>query len=1058
MSDKPSYEELEQRLRELEKESEKLKHTEKVLRESENWWRNFLSHNVAGIWRFEFSKPMPLSLPVDEQIEWMMDRSVLVEVNNVAAKMYGFSSADDVVGKTYREIFEYDEKAGRETIQTWIKQGYKFDRYEDYRITYTGEYRWSMKISHSLIENDHIIGSWGTEVDITDRKLAEDALRESEKKYRQLVESTNDWVWSCDINGIHIFSNQAVKSFLGYEPHEIIGKSAFKFMHPEDRNRVQKMVQQAVNQKRGWQEDTIRWLHKDGGVRYVESRAEPILDTEGYIAGFSGIDRDVTERKRADEALRESEERYRLLVETMSDSLVVIDTDGLVTYANDRACEMWRRTRDDILGRPVSYFMDEANQLIFRQELEKRKKGEHGSYELTFTRKDGKKVPTLISPKPIFDADGRFAGSFAVITDITGLKRAEESLRENESRYRSIFESANDAIFIIRDDVFMDCNRKALEMFGCTREQIIGKPPYTFSPIDQPDGSVSQEKALEKIKAAYEGEPQIFEWRHTKYDGTPFDAQVGMNLVELSTGIHLQAIVRDITEKKSLDKQIRLMQHWVEQSVDLFFWVREDSHILYVNQAVCHFLGYTKKEFRTMKVSDFDLDLPLEAWPGFTQKLREKGSYCFETRHRKKNGQVFPVEITANILNFEGKAHFFAYGRDISAKVSAEMERKELENQLRQAQKMEAIGTLAGGIAHDFNNILSSIIGFTEISMREVPPGSKLEDNLQRVFSAGIRAGDLVKQILAFSRQSDREIKPVQVKPIAQETLKLIRASLPATVEIHQDLRSDSPIMADPTQVHQIIMNLCTNAAHAMRDTGGRLVVGLTDVELDADITDKHQDMAPGPFVKLTVSDSGHGMAPEIKDRIFDPFYTTKELGEGTGLGLSVVHGIVTDCGGMISLESTPGEGSTFNVSFPVIESEQGAEIVTHAPLPTGTERILFVDDEEYQVEMGKQILELLGYRVTAETSSEEALKVFRSKPDEFDLVVTDLTMPKMTGDVLAKEIMAIRSDVPIILCTGYSEKITPAKAKTLGIKEVVMKPAVVEEIARTVRMVLDRH
>jgi CheY-like chemotaxis protein len=233
--------------------------------------------------------------------------------------------------------------------------------------------------------------------------------------------------------------------------------------------------------------------------------------------------------------------------------------------------------------------------------------------------------------------------------------------------------------------------------------------------------------------------------------------------------------------------------------------------------------------------------------------------------------------------------------------------------------------------------------------------------------------------------------------------------------------------------------------------------VGLTDVELGADITDPHPEMTPGPFIKLTVSDSGHGISPEIKDRIFDPFYTTKELGEGTGLGLSVVHGIVKDCGGIISVESTPEEGSTFNIFFPVIESEQGAEIVTRAPLPTGTERILFVDDEEDQVEMGKQILELLGYKLTVKTSSQEALKVFRAKPDEFDLVVTDLTMPKMTGDVLAKEIMAIRSDVPIILCTGYSEKITPAKAKTLGIKEVVLKPAVVEEIARTVRRILDQ-
>jgi len=785
MTGKPSYKELEQRLRELEKESEKLKHAEKVLRESDNWWRNFLSHNVAGIWRFEFSKPMPLSLPVDEQIEWMMDRGVLVEVNNVAAKMYGFSSADDVVGKTYREIFEYDEKAGKEMIQTWIKQGYKFDRYEDYYITRTGEYRWSMKISHSLIENGHIIGSWGAEVDITDRKLVEDALRESEKKYRQLVETTHDWIWSCDINGIHTFSNQALESFLGYESLDIIGKSAFQFMHPEDMEWAQKIVQRAANQKKGWQIDTIRWLHKDGSVRYVESRAEPILDAEGNIAGFSGIDRDVTERKRAEEALRESEERYRLLVETMSDSLAVVDIIGLVTYVNDQACEMLGSPRDDILGRSISHFMDEANQLIFWQELEKRKKGEQSSYELTFTRNDGNKVPTLISPKPIIDADGRFAGSFAIITDITGFKRAEQSLRESERRYRALFESANDAILIIQDNMIIECNQKTLEMFKCTREQIIGQPPHKFSPLQQPDSRDSTEKALEKIMTVLDGEPHVFEWRHHRLNGEEFDAEVSLSLNQIESEKFLQAIVRDISGRKRLDKELRLMQRWVEQSVDFFFWVAEDSRILYVNRAVCHSLGYTKEEFRTMKVSDFDLALPLEAWPEFTRKLRELGSYCFETRLRKKNGQVFPVEITANILNFEGKIHFFAYGRDISAKVSAEEKRKELEYQLRQAQKMEAIGTLAGGIAHDFNNILGGIIGYAELASEEAQTdNAKLKKYLTRILKGGNRARSVVKQILDFSRQETTVHVALALTPLVKECIKLLESVIPKNITI----------------------------------------------------------------------------------------------------------------------------------------------------------------------------------------------------------------------------------------------------------------------------------
>ena len=512
-----------------------------------------------------------------------------------------------------------------------------------------------------------------------------------------------------------------------------------------------------------------------------------------------------------------------------------------------------------------------------------------------------------------------------------------------------------------------------------------------------------------------------------------------------------------------LKKSERFLNAIIENIPDMVF-VKDAKDLRFVrfNKSGEDLLGYFRDEL--IGKSDYDL-FPKQEAAFFIGKDREVidkkilldiPEEHIQTRYKGKR-TLHTKKIP--LLDEKGQPEYLlGISEDITERKWSEEEREKLQANLRQAQKMEAIGTLAGGIAHDFNNILSAILGFTEISMREVPPGSKLEHNLQRVFNAGIRAGDLVKQILTFSRQTEREIKTVQVKPIIKESLKLIRASLPATIEIHHDIGNESPIMADPTQVHQIIMNLCTNAAHAMQESGGKMVVSLTDVKLGAEVTDLHPDLAPGPFVKLTVTDSGQGMAPEIKDRIFDPFFSTKDLGEGTGLGLSVVHGIVKDSGGMVAVESTPGAGSTFDIFFPVIESEQDAEIVTHTPLSTGTERILFVDDEEHQVEMGKQLLEILGYRVTATTSSREALKVFSAKPHEFDLVITDMTMPKMTGDVLAEEILTIRSDIPIILCTGYSEKLTPAKANVLGIKAVVMKPAVVEEIAGTIRRVLDQN
>jgi len=328
---------------------------------------------------------------------------------------------------------------------------------------------------------------------------------------------------------------------------------------------------------------------------------------------------------------------------------------------------------------------------------------------------------------------------------------------------------------------------------------------------------------------------------------------------------------------------------------------------------------------------------------------------------------------------------------------------------------------------------------------------------MDKVFKASERARDLVKQILAFSRQGGEEIKPVQIHLIVNEILKLLRPTLPTTIEIRQNITSTGTVMADPTQIHQVIMNLCTNAYHAMQEKGGVLEVSLTDVELDSDYTAKHLDTHPGPYLKLTVSDTGHGMEKKVLNRIFDPYYTTKEKTGGTGMGLAVVHGIVKSHGGVISVYSEPGKGSTFNVFLPRTESAEGVvepeEII---PLPTGKERILFIDDEPFIVDIGKGMLEHLGYTVVTRTSPIEALEAFKAQPDKFDLVITDMTMPKMTGDELAKELMAIRPDIPIILCTGFSELINEEKAKAMGIRAFVMKPVVQREMANAVRKALD--
>lgn len=388
----------------------------------------------------------------------------------------------------------------------------------------------------------------------------------------------------------------------------------------------------------------------------------------------------------------------------------------------------------------------------------------------------------------------------------------------------------------------------------------------------------------------------------------------------------------------------------------------------------------------------------------------------------------------------------------------AEEERTRLEAQFRQTQKLEAVGTLASGIAHDFNNILAAVIGYAELAKMRLPEDSKVIADMDEVHKAGIRARDLVRQILAASRQQEQDHKPIQIKIIVKEAVKLLRATLPSDIEIKEDVAREIGIVnADPTQIHQVIMNLCTNAGHAMQEDGGVLTVSLFNVEFDNVAAAQYLNADPGPYLRLTVSDTGHGMTCDVKERIFDPYFTTKKKGEGTGLGLSVVHGIVRDHGGTIRVYSEHGKGSTFHVYLPLIEGQAiKPEVAEHASVLKGNERILFIDDEQVLTDMSKQMLERLGYEVTIRTSSIEALELFHKKPDQFDLVITDMTMPKMTGDRLAKELMRIRRDIPIILCTGFSERISEEKAKGMGIKAFAMKPIVMQDMAKTVRKVLD--
>ena len=496
-----------------------------------------------------------------------------------------------------------------------------------------------------------------------------------------------------------------------------------------------------------------------------------------------------------------------------------------------------------------------------------------------------------------------------------------------------------------------------------------------------------------------------------------------------------------------------------EHAPDPFFFIKSDGALVRVNKAGEKFTGYKDGELVGKNLLETGListeDLP-KAFRFIKKGQNGEPTGPSEFAMYQKNGGAVYADISTHPVNIKGEKFVLGIARDITDRKKEEQERKKLEDQLQQAQKMEAIGTLAGGIAHDFNNILGAVMGYAELALHEVENKSIPDQYLREVLHAGRRAKDLVKQILTFSRQTDQERTPVLVRLIVKEVIKLLRASLPSTIEIHQNIQSDALVMGDPTQIHQVMMNLCTNAGYAMRDQGGRLTVNLEPLELDPDFAAGHPNLKPGPYLKLTVSDTGPGIPESELDRIFEPFFTTKEKGEGTGMGLAVVHGIVTGHGGDIIVRSEPGQGTTFTVFFPAVERRIEPETRLEIPPPSGTESILFVDDELALANAAKHMLESLGYDVITRTNSLEALELFEHQPDRFDLVITDMTMPGLTGDQLAQKLMEIRSDLPVILCTGFSARINEEKALALGIRAFVSKPVLKRRIAQTIRKVLD--
>jgi len=633
------------------------------------------------------------------------------------------------------------------------------------------------------------------------------------------------------------------------------------------------------------------------------------------------------------------------------------------------------------------------------------------------------------------------------------LRSSETALLQSEERLKSILDTALDGFCVLdMQGCFLEVSQTLCQILGYSAQELLTMRIADLEALETEDEIRTR---IKKIMAR--GEDR-FESRLRCKDARRIDVEVSVQ-IKPDANEQLVAFVRDITGRKlaenALLRKDALLRAMI-RNLPFGFWARDASQrIIMQSDESVHLWGDLTLDQNLEEQFDSHT---LEQWHANNRRVLA-GEIVSEDctlvikggEQRKFHNIVAPIREGEEILGILG------INIDITERKQAEEERKTLQTQLTQAQKMQAIGTLAGGIAHDFNNILGAVLGYAEMARDASPPGSGVARDLDKVLEAGHRAAALVRQILAFSRQAIAERILLEPAHLVKETIKLLRPTLPSTITIKQ--RFDpavQPIFADPTQIHQIVMNLCTNAFHAMEQTGGTLEISLQGCELSQHDLQQYPGVQPGKFVMLSVSDTGPGIAPEIRDKIFDPYFTTKDVGKGTGMGLAIIHGIVTNAGGFVNYLSELGKGSTFQVFFPATDEKVAHNAQSAALTPVGKERILLIDDENILAEMGQIMLERLGYEVTVCTNSLKALETFQSQPNRFDAVVTDQTMPGMTGLDLARRMLQIRPDLPIILCTGYSNLVNEEQAKLYGIKGFVMKPMTNKEIATLLRKVLD--
>ncbi len=963
--------------------------------------------------------------------------------------------SDEIIGKINSDLFSPDnaqkyEEEDKKVLTSRVSQIF------ENTILVRGEERiFSTTKAPYFYGSGEVRGIVCIARDITEHKKAKGQYH----RLSNLVENSLNEIYIFDAKTYQfVYVNPAARNNLGYSLEEMMTLTPLDLKEDYTLKKFEQLVKPLRDGKKIKIEFFTNHKRKDGSRYDVEVHLQKSVESGLEI--FTAIILDITKRREAEKAIRNSQLLYESLVEHLPQYIIRKDLEGRFVYANDRFCKLVNRTIDKVIGK--TDFDISPRELAEKFWASDRQVVETGkTYESVQenTRADGEKLFERIIKTPVYDSAGQIVGVQRIFWDVTESKLAEQVLFQSEERYRSLYQHTPIMLHTIDEEGRLtSVNDFWTKKIGYTREEVLGLDSYRFLTEESRRRIEKSEPDFIKLGIARDRPYQV-----RKKNGKIMDILLSATTEKDAKGKAIRSLVAivDITKLKRAKEKVKIFLQVIEQSPVEVIITDTRGIIEYVNPKFTQVTGYTAEEAigNTQSILKSGTT-PQETYKTLWETVKAGGEWRGEIQNKKKCGELYweSMFISA-IKNTAGDTtHYLAIKEDITKQKQAEMERVQFEEKFRQSQKMETIGRLAGGIAHDFNNILQAIHGYVDLCLEDLESNTQVYKDLQEVMIATDRAKEIVQQILAFSRTELPELKPVSMHAVVSEALKLLKITLSPNIEIHKHIKeSESLVVANSAQMHQIVMNLCVNALDAMKDRGGVLTISLETVAICDAFKKDIPTLSDEKYVQLTISDTGTGINKKVLDRIFEPFFTTKEVGKGTGLGLSVVHGIVQAHHGNISAESEPGQGTTFRVWLPVTTRKAPEAKKIIKPIANGYEKILLVDDDEIVISLMKRVLERNNFKVTTSKNGAEALEVFRTQPDHFDIVITDQMMPKMNGLTLAAEALNIRADIPIILISGYTGVVIPERIKAIGIKDFITKPVTSSHLMEVISRVMER-